>query len=104
MSAFTGHFHPDYSLIMPPSSAPIAIHRLTDYQVSISPYVRAQDLKRDLDEQFREKFPKVKISLSKIRQYKRDMINIIFSEWVSECQLYFYFPIDYWLESIISMY
>ncbi|CAG0880417.1 unnamed protein product [Darwinula stevensoni] len=65
------------------------------YRTSIMEYARPSDIKWELNEKFRERFPYVSITLSKLRSLKREMRRIAYNschlEMIAVAQAYVYF-------------
>lgn len=57
---------------------------LPSYLVSMVAYAKPSELKKDLNEQFREKFPNLNITLTKLRSLKKDIVKIASTQ---ECSL-----------------
>ena len=63
-------------------------------KVSIIDYVKPLDLKKEINETFKEKFPYIQISLTKLRSIKREMLEIAFEtqlDIIIVAQSYIYF-------------
>ncbi|XP_031574444.1 CDK5 and ABL1 enzyme substrate 1-like [Actinia tenebrosa] len=58
--------------------------KLSSYMVSVTAYAKPSELKKDLNERFREKFPYIDITLTKLRSLKKDLLKIALS---LDCQL-----------------
>ncbi|EDQ92742.1 uncharacterized protein MONBRDRAFT_13382 [Monosiga brevicollis MX1] len=52
------------------------VFHLLSYSVSITCHVEPEDLRKELNTQFKEKFPSIELPLSKIQRTKQDLIEL----------------------------